>query len=226
MTTIVTRAGKGSALTHTEMDANFTNLNTDKLEASALAPYETSAHAASTYETITNVTSGLAGKANTSHTQTASTITDFNTAADARVAAAVGVSVQGYDVNTVKKNVANTFSATQTPATGTASVSTTSTFSYDPSTHGQVCTVTLTNATTVTLAVSAGKAVAGTHYTLILKAGDTSTRTFAKGATILAPAATLPITSGATTTNSWDVLHLVGVDTNTMAVVGSAADVR
>lgn len=26
MTTIVTRAGKGSALTHTEMDANFTNL--------------------------------------------------------------------------------------------------------------------------------------------------------------------------------------------------------
>lgn len=32
MATIVTRSGKGSALTHTEMDANFTNLNTDKLE--------------------------------------------------------------------------------------------------------------------------------------------------------------------------------------------------
>lgn len=30
MSTIVTRAGKGSALTHTELDANFTNLNTDK----------------------------------------------------------------------------------------------------------------------------------------------------------------------------------------------------
>lgn len=29
MTTIVTRAGKGSALTHAEMDANFTNLNND-----------------------------------------------------------------------------------------------------------------------------------------------------------------------------------------------------
>lgn len=29
MATIVTRAGKGSALTHTEMDANFTNLNTE-----------------------------------------------------------------------------------------------------------------------------------------------------------------------------------------------------
>jgi hypothetical protein len=30
MSTIVTRAGKGSPLTHVEVDANFTNLNTDK----------------------------------------------------------------------------------------------------------------------------------------------------------------------------------------------------
>jgi hypothetical protein len=30
MSTIVTRAGKGSPLTHTEVDDNFTNLNTDK----------------------------------------------------------------------------------------------------------------------------------------------------------------------------------------------------
>ena len=29
MATIVTRSGKGSALTHTEMDANFTNINTE-----------------------------------------------------------------------------------------------------------------------------------------------------------------------------------------------------
>lgn len=34
MTTIVTRAGKGSPLTNTEMDTNLTNLNTDKLEKS------------------------------------------------------------------------------------------------------------------------------------------------------------------------------------------------
>lgn len=32
MSTIVTRAGKGSPLTNTEVDANFTNLNTDKQE--------------------------------------------------------------------------------------------------------------------------------------------------------------------------------------------------
>ena len=35
MSTIVTRAGKGAPLTHTEVDANFTNLNTDKLEVGA-----------------------------------------------------------------------------------------------------------------------------------------------------------------------------------------------
>lgn len=34
MATIVTRAGKGSALTWTEGDANITNLNNDKLEKS------------------------------------------------------------------------------------------------------------------------------------------------------------------------------------------------
>jgi hypothetical protein len=33
MTTITTRSGKGSALTHTELDNNFTNLNDNKLES-------------------------------------------------------------------------------------------------------------------------------------------------------------------------------------------------
>jgi hypothetical protein len=37
MSTIVTRAGKGSPLTHVEVDANFTNLNTDKVEKTAAA---------------------------------------------------------------------------------------------------------------------------------------------------------------------------------------------
>ena len=35
MSTIVTRSGKGSALSHTEMDANFTNLNNDKYQSGA-----------------------------------------------------------------------------------------------------------------------------------------------------------------------------------------------
>jgi hypothetical protein len=61
MSTIVTRAGKGSALTHNEVDANFVNLNTDKLEAS-------------TTSTLTNKTINL-----TSNTLTGTTA-QFNTA--------------------------------------------------------------------------------------------------------------------------------------------------
>lgn len=34
MSTITTRSGKGSPLTNTEVDNNFTNLNTDKIQAS------------------------------------------------------------------------------------------------------------------------------------------------------------------------------------------------
>ena len=45
MATIVTRAGKGSPLTHAEVDANFTNLNTDKVEAASLAAVATSGSA-------------------------------------------------------------------------------------------------------------------------------------------------------------------------------------
>ena len=37
MATIVTRSGKGSPLTNTEVDANFTNLNADKAELSGAA---------------------------------------------------------------------------------------------------------------------------------------------------------------------------------------------
>jgi len=48
MSTIVTRAGKGSPLTHVEVDANFTNLNTDKVENGQ----------AVTFATIDIITSG------------------------------------------------------------------------------------------------------------------------------------------------------------------------
>jgi hypothetical protein len=42
MATIVTRSGKGSPLTNTEVDNNFTNLNDDKLEAADLIAADTS----------------------------------------------------------------------------------------------------------------------------------------------------------------------------------------
>ena len=39
MATIVTRAGKGSPLTNAEVDANFTNLNADKVETSTISTF-------------------------------------------------------------------------------------------------------------------------------------------------------------------------------------------
>lgn len=61
MSTIVTRSGKGAALTHVEVDANFTNLNTDKAAttdvilgtqkgaASGVCPLDSTSKVSSTY---------------------------------------------------------------------------------------------------------------------------------------------------------------------------------
>lgn len=62
MASITTRAGKGSALTNAEVDANFTNINTElgqKLVSSDLTPYLLSATASATYQTIAGMSSYL-----------------------------------------------------------------------------------------------------------------------------------------------------------------------
>jgi len=56
MSTIVTRAGKGSALTHNEVDANFVNLNTDKLQSGDTAAALTITSATINGGTITATT--------------------------------------------------------------------------------------------------------------------------------------------------------------------------
>lgn len=66
MSTIVTRAGKGSPLTNTEFDANFTNLNTDKLEV---------ATAASTYQPLDGDLTAIAALASTGYAKRTGTNT-------------------------------------------------------------------------------------------------------------------------------------------------------
>ena len=56
MSTIVTRAGKGSALTHNEVDTNFTNLNTDKLQSGNTAAALTITSATINGGTISGIT--------------------------------------------------------------------------------------------------------------------------------------------------------------------------
>lgn len=125
MTIIVTRSGKGSSLSWAEMDANLNNLNADKLEASALTPYATTAA----------VNAGLAAKINTSEIGVSVQAYSANldeyaavnpTAAgldlldDADAAAqrttlglVIGTNVQAYDAQTVLSDVPNNFTAPQ-----------------------------------------------------------------------------------------------------------------
>ena len=55
MATIVTRAGKGSQLTHTELDANFTNLNTDKIELTNISVTDSGGDGSLAYNNSTGV---------------------------------------------------------------------------------------------------------------------------------------------------------------------------
>jgi hypothetical protein len=63
MTTIVTRAGKGSALTHNEVDANFTNLNNAKYESGDSATLGASSISANTTTDALRITQTGSGNA-------------------------------------------------------------------------------------------------------------------------------------------------------------------
>ena len=122
MSTIVTRAAKGSALTHNEVDANFVNLNTDKLEPSA-----------------------------------------------------IGVSIQAYDADTAKTDVAQAFTAAQrgTPValTSTSGSIATNLALANNFTHTTSENTTLANPTNI---------VAGQSGVIVITQGATA-RTMAYG---------------------------------------------
>ena len=125
MATIVTRAGKGSALTYNEVDSNFTNLNADKVETSAIGttvqPYSANL---TEFATVNPTPAGLAllddvdasAQRTTLGLGTAATTssTDYATAAQGALAdtavqpaaianvletSDIGVSVQAYDAD-------------------------------------------------------------------------------------------------------------------------------
>lgn len=59
MATITTRSGKGAALTHTEMDNNFTNLNTDKVETNLMPATAGTQEASKIVQADANVNTGV-----------------------------------------------------------------------------------------------------------------------------------------------------------------------
>jgi hypothetical protein len=65
MSTIVTRAGKGSPLTHTEVDNNFTNLNTDKAEDSSVVKLTGNQTVGGTKTFSSTITGSITGNSGT-----------------------------------------------------------------------------------------------------------------------------------------------------------------
>ena len=130
MTTIVTRTGKGAPLTWLEADANFTNLNNDKLETSAIGitvqAYSTNLDE---FATVNPTVAGLAllddvdaaaqrttlglGTAAVQDTTAFATAAQGTKADSALQSTAIGVSVQAYDAATAKTNITQSFTAPQ-----------------------------------------------------------------------------------------------------------------
>jgi hypothetical protein len=91
MSTIVTRASKGSPLTHNEVDANFTNLNSDKYQSG---------------DAVTFASAVVTGSASLNGTSIPNNKTLV-------VTTDIGSTVQAYDADTVKYDDANpSFTAT------------------------------------------------------------------------------------------------------------------
>ena len=108
MTGITTRAGKGSALTYNEMDSNFTNLNTDKIEVASILTAPTKATLVDN-DVLTVLDSAA------SYILNKTTWYDVKSVLSGTfiLTTAIGVSVQPYDANTAKTNIAQNYTKPQ-----------------------------------------------------------------------------------------------------------------
>lgn len=198
MSTIVTRVAKGSALTWVEADANFTNLNTDKLQAGAPA----TAIANTPAGTIAAVTVQAA-------------INELDT--EKIATSAIGTTVQAYDADTAKLDVAQTFTAQQTPMNGALTDG--ATIDWNGNTNGQVVTVTLADNRTMNAPSNIRQYA---MYVIRVTQDGTGSRVLAWNAAYKFGTAAAPTLT--TTANKVDVLMFIGGATNTLEYIGCRLD--
>jgi len=128
---------------------------------------------------------------------------------------AIGVTVQGYDVDTAKKDVKQTWTAQQTPMNGVLTDG--ATINWNGDANGQVVAVTLAGNRTLAAPTNI---VENACYVLRVHQDATGSRTLAWAAAYRFPGGAAPVLS--TGASAVDVFTFVGGASNVMYCVGQA----
>ena len=183
MATIVTRAGKGSPLTNTEVDANFTNLNTElgtKANTSSLATVATTG----VYSDLTGKPTNVSSFTNDSSYITSSALTGYLTSStaastyqplDGDLTAIAGLAGT---TGIVRKTAANTYTLdTATYLTGITSGQVTTALGFTPynatNPSGYITSADLTGYITSSTAASTYQPLDGDLTAIAALAGAT-----------------------------------------------------
>jgi len=200
MSTIVTRSGKGSPLTHTEVDNNFTNLNTDKLQSGDTAASLTITSADINGGTIDGATIG-ASSASTGAFTTATASTSFGSPVFKATSSAGGALQNSSGTNQLQwgggggNNLSVDVAININPANAQVAISPTGTGSVtiNPATAGTInnmsigATTASTGAFTTLSASGVATVSAGTvSAPAITTSGDTNTGIFFPAADTIA----------------------------------------
>lgn len=164
MSTIVTRAGKGSALTHAEVDANFTNLNTDKVEGQASSvDSEIAIFSGTGGKTIKRASATGILKATSGVLEAATAGTDYASPATAQLwTLPQRGQVTAANSGSFDMNVENNFTCTPTGAV---------TLTFTNITAGQSGFITLVNGSNYTISKAAAVKVSTTLLTTLSATG-------------------------------------------------------